>query len=201
MPNTPLDFSGLFGDNKQRSKMPVQPLSEGETYKHTSPEENGSTGLSEGLAGVRVNKLIKRAESERDMRLEAQRICKEHQKNTAQSQQVQAEILKGLKAGESVHSLFLKAAKVISIMTNNDLFYDQVDKDLISIYGSGLKEDPALQIELERVQDRLRRLEDAETREADLPVKDRIRRAIKAHRAKAVELERLLAGTDIKNVT
>lgn len=190
--NLTLDFSKLFGQEKQAPKIASDRFETGNEYKVSSQETKHNTDDFGSLQGQVASKLVKKATEERDQRAEAQRICREHQANTAKSQILQSEILKGLQLGEDIYSLFLKAAKAISLMTANSLFYSQAEKDLISIYGIGLKEKPALWIELESVEDRLGRLEEAIGREADPDNQDRIKRAITAHRSRAEDLRRMI---------
>lgn len=116
----------------------------------------------------------------------ATNVYAEYQKNTLISDSLQCEINKGLKSGEDIYSLFLKAAKVISLMTNNATFYDVARKDLISIYGAGLKESSVMEIELKDVQTRLNKLKQAAEREQDADDLSRIKTAIEYHE-KAVE--------------
>ena len=117
--------------------------------------------------------------------------------NTLISSTLQTQILKGLTAGEDVYSLFLKAAKVISLMTSNSLFYSQTEEDIKAIYGRGLQEKPPLQMELKEVQERLQRLKEAEKREQDKDSKERIQRAIQAHENKATELRGMIEKTQL----
>lgn len=56
----------------------------------------------------------------------AKTVYMEYQKNIRESEQLQIEIIKGLKQEESTESLLLKSAKAISLMTNNELFYKQI---------------------------------------------------------------------------
>lgn len=192
---TDLDFSGLFGQKKERSKTLVEPSLEGNAYQPANQAETLSTGQIEALEGVRVSKLINGVKEEREARAEAIKICREHQVNTAKSQQIQSEILKGMKAGADIYGLFLKATEAISIMTNNKLFYTQAEADLTAIYGIGLQERPPLSMELERVRERLQRLTNAEGRETDPDNRERIRRAIIAHKARVADLEEVIRKT------
>lgn len=192
-----LDFSKLFEQEKQAPESPVERVSEGNAYKTISQKEKPATGQIEGLEGQGAYKLVKKAVTEKETREEALRICREHQQNTAKSQMLQSEILKGLKAGEDVYSLFLKAAKAISLMTSNSVFYSQTEEDLKAIYGRGLQEKPPLQIELEEVQGRLQKLIEADKREKDSDSKERIQRAIQAHKNKATELREMIEKTQL----
>lgn len=107
--------------------------------------------------------------------------------------QLQTEILKGVKAGESVYNLFLKAVKAISLMTSNSLFYSQIEADTRAIYGEGLQEQAPLQCELAEVQKRLARLKEAQAEELEHDSRERIGRAIQAHEAKIAQLQGKIA--------
>lgn len=187
-----LDFSGLFSQKKEAPESPVEPISQGGQYETPSQKEKPVTGQIEGLDGLGTFKLVKKAVDSKNAREEALRICREHQENTAKSQHLQSDILKGLKSGEDIYSLFLKATEAISLMANNSLFHSQAEKDLVAIYGIGLQEKPPLSVELEQVQKRLQRLTEAEGRETDPDNRERIRRAITAHRGREKEIEALL---------
>ena len=201
MSDTGLDFSKLFNDKQDAHSKPTEQRKDDDARKLSSQELKCAGGDFESFQRVLAPSLIKKAVESKTAREEAVRICKDHQANTAKSQILQSEILKGVKAGEDIVSLFLKAAQIVSLTTNNSLFYTQVEKDLLAIYGEGLHERGAVSMELGQVLSRLERLTLAEKQETDPDNKERIGRAVTAHRAKAVELERLLAGTDIKNVT
>ena len=70
------------------------------------------------------------------------------------------------------------------------MFYEQVKVEVKAIYGEGLLEAVPLEMELEEVQERLRRLREAEARDGD---NKRISGAIAAHERKADRLRGLLA--------
>ena len=204
--NVVLDFSGLFSAEpieKAPSKSPVEPLLSGGQYKTLTEQEKPVEGLKTGLNGIpqkeppeqaKILLLDKQREREDHQRsLEAYRA---YQENTKRSEQLQSEILKGIKAGEDVYSLFLKAAKAISLMTSNSVFYSQIEDDTRSIYGRGLNYKPPLQNELQDTQKRLQRLLEAEQREADTDSRERIKRAVKAHREHIAELEAMIARAE-----
>ena len=75
-----------------------------------------------------------------------------------------------------------------SVKTSNSLFYSQAEADLIAIYGRGLQQKPPLQREREEAQKRLQRLLEAEQREQPPDSKERIHRAVEAHRKTIAEL-------------
>lgn len=187
-----LDFSGLFTGEppeKQAPESPVEPLLGAGEYKTLTETQKPVEGLTEGLEGQQAKKLFLDTQREREDHKRSLEVYKTYQENIKTSSQLQTDILKGLKAGEDVYSLFLKAAKAIALMTSNSLFYSQAEADLIAIYGRGLQEKPPLQRELQKAQKRLQRLLEAEQREQPPDSKERIHRAVEAHRKTIAELE------------
>lgn len=120
---------------------------------------------------------------------EAARIRGEYQKNILISDGLRCEINKGLKTGEDIYSLFLKAAKVISLMTSDTVFYDVAKKDMIAIYGVGLEKPPVLQIELNEIQARLNNLRQAAERKQGTDDVARIKTAIQYHERAAEKIK------------
>lgn len=120
-------------------------------------------------------------------------VYKQYQQNIARSGQLRTDIIKGVKAGESPYKLLLKAIECISLMTGDRLFLDATKADIKSIYGAGLLEGEPLQTELEEVQGRLAKLEQAAEREGEPEdSKRRIQNAIKAHRERAAQIQDLI---------
>lgn len=187
-----LDFTGLLTDEKQRSKTPVDAFSEGNAYKTTNQEQKAATSKIESLEREQATGLLIQAKKEKEAHQKAREIYKIHQESTKRSSQLQSEILKGVQAGENIHRLFLKAVEALSLATGNGLLFRQIKEDLIAIYGQGLQEKPALAIELEEVQTRLQRLTEAEQKTEDTDSKERIKRAIKAHKIRATEIEQAI---------
>ena len=204
--NVVLDFSGLFSAEpieKAPSKSPVEPLLSGGQYKTLTEQEKPVEGLKTGLNGIpqkeppeQAKILLLNTQREREDHQRSLEAYRAYQENTKRSEQLQSEILKGIKAGEDVYSLFLKAAKAISLMTSNSVFYSQIEDDTRSIYGRGLNYKPPLQNELQDTQKRLQRLLEAEQREADTDSRERIKRAVKAHREHIAELEAMIARAE-----
>lgn len=83
-------------------------------------------------------------------------------------------------------------------MTSNSLFYSQIEEDIEAIYGRGLQHKPPLQKELQETQTRLQRLLEAGQREQPPDSRERIQRAIEAHRATIERLEDMIAKADTK---
>lgn len=196
-----LDFSGLFTGEppeKQAPESPVEPLLGAGEYETITEPQKPTERLTEGLEGQQAKKLYLDTQREREDRQRSLEVYRTYQENIKTSSQLQTEILKGLKAGEDVYSLFLKAAKAISLMISNSLFYSQIEADIEAIYGRGLQHKPPLQKALQEAQERLRRLLEAEQREPEGDSKERIKAAIKAHRAEIERLEDMIAKADTK---
>ena len=117
------------------------------------------------------------------------RICQEYLENVCATDELQTEILKGIKAGEDFYHLFLKAAKAISLMTSNPQFYTQIKRDCRSLYGGIFNKKEPLQEMLEETHQRMAQLEKAAAIESDIDARDRITRCIDAHRDRIQELE------------
>ena len=121
------------------------------------------------------------------------RICREYLDNVSATDELQAEILKGIKAGEDFYHLFLKAVKAVSLMTSNPQFYNQIKRDCRTLYGGIFNNKEPLVEMLEETRDRMEKLEKAASVEADIDARDRITRCIDAHREKIEELEAQIA--------
>lgn len=177
-------------EKKQAPESPTEPRNASGEYKTIADDKKHLETLVEGLEGI--HKLQRQADAKKMDIDRSLAICKEYQQNIKTSSQLQTEILKGAKAGESVYSLLLKACKAISLMTSNSVFYSQLEGDIRAIYGQGLLDPLPLQIELQETQERLTRLREALNREIEPDAKDRIQRAVKAHEAKIADLESLI---------
>jgi len=137
-------------------KKPSEKLKGEGEYKTPIEVKKPLETLTEGLEGI--NKLQREADRKKQDIDRSLAICREYQQNIKTSSQLQTEILKGARAGEDIYSLFLKAVKAISLMTSNTVFYSQLEGDIRAIYGQGLLDPLPLQIELQQVQERLKRL-------------------------------------------
>lgn len=194
--NVILDFTGLFSQ-EEATESPVEPLLGAGAINNPIEPQKPVQGQINGLEREQAKQLFLQATREQEDHRRSLEVYRTYQENIKTSSTLQTQILKGLKAGEDVYSLFLKAAKAISLMTSNSVFYNQTEKDLIAIYGRGLQEKPPLQMELEEVQERLQRLREAEKREQASDSKERIQRAIQAHENKATELRGMIEKTQL----
>ena len=117
------------------------------------------------------------------------RICREYLDNVSATDALQADILKGIKAGEDFYHLFLKAVKAVSLMTSNPQFYNQIKRDCRSLYGGVYNQKEPLEEMLEETRQRMENLRRAAEVEADIDARDRITRCIDAHQEKIEALE------------
>ena len=194
--NVILDFTGLFSQ-EEAAESPVEPLLGAGAINNPIEPQKPVQGQINGLEREQAKQLFLQATREQEDHRRSLEVYRTYQENIKTSSTLQTQILKGLKAGEDVYSLFLKAAKAISLMTSNSVFYSQTEEDLKAIYGRGLQEKPPLQIELEEVQGRLQKLTEAEKREKDSNSKERIQRAIQAHKDRATELRGMIEKTQL----
>ena len=171
--NVILDFTGLFSQ-EEAPESPVEPLLGAGAINNPIEPQKPVQGQINGLEREQAKQIFLQATREQEDHRRSLEVYRTYQENIKTSSTLQTQILKGLKAGEDVYSLFLKAAKAISLMTSNSVFYSQTEEDLKAIYGRGLQEKPPLQIELEEVQGQLQKLIEADKREKDSDSKERI---------------------------
>ena len=128
--------------------------------------------------------LHKKREAQRAENARSLAICQEYNANRAKSGQLTAEILKGLNAGESPYILLIKAAECIGLLTGETRVFSQSVKDKITeIYGQGLTDSRALEIELADVRQRLAML----TR-PELEQTANIKNAVRAHKEREQQI-------------
>lgn len=178
-----LDFSKL---ENIAQKPPKNEQKGGGTVNTPTTPENATQGKIEGLQAISLNREQKAYQN-------MLTVYKNYQNNIRCSSQLQTEIIKGLKAGESLCSLFLKAMEAISKMTGNELLYTQAREDIKAVYGLGLQEREPLEVERREVAERLKRLEAAEQREGEPDdSKKRISAAVKSHRQRLAQIDDLI---------
>lgn len=87
-------------------------------------------------AAAAYSPLQKEADLIKSERERAMKVYKDQLENIRVSEELQAEILKDVKInGEDAQKILLKACKVISLMTGNNVFYEQIYDDLKKAYG------------------------------------------------------------------
>jgi hypothetical protein len=201
-----LDFSRLNGLSSEQSgeiasqpsKTPTKTFLEIDEYDTTN-EKSALDGLTEGLDGVPI--LQRQADANKAEKERALEVCRRYQENMKRSGQLQTDILKGIRRGENIYSLFLKAAQAISLMTSDTVFCNQINNDIKAIYGAGLSEPKLLELELEEVQGRLEKLRKASEQETE-DSQRRIRQAIQVHEQRIDELkEKITKAQDGESLT
>lgn len=117
-----------------------------------------------------------------------------YQQNIKRAGELIPSIQKGIASGEPAPALLLKALECISLMTGDKVLYSQGKKDLLAIYGWGLREPATLEAELEETRNRLAMLTRPELSTAGLMPEEQqnIQRAVTAHRERIDRLEREL---------
>lgn len=143
----------------------------------------------EPVDGIALIKLRRQQEDHKQI----QEAYKAYQDNIKRSGDLRAEILRGIKSGESTPTLLLKAVECISNMTGDKLFYTQAEKDIKAIYGEAFLSGESLELELVEVEERLSMLKKADKREdIDEGDKERITIAIKSHEKRQETIKALI---------
>ncbi len=117
---------------------------------------------------------------------------KAYLENAHRTEELQADVIRGAKAGESPWRLLLKCAQAVSLMTDNPTFYSQVERSVRAVYGEALGEPEPLAVDLEQTRDRLARIRDAEAKARSLDLKEEMQHAIRAHEQRIAFLEEKL---------
>lgn len=136
---------------------------------------------------------MKLTREQRD-RARQQEAYRGYQTNIRNAETLKTEILRGSGSGEEPAALLLKACKCISSMTGENLFCEQVERNLKTIYGEALLDPIPLEWELDEVRKRLDRLRQAMQEETRTEDRQRIARAIEANKVRAMRLEGLLGN-------
>lgn len=186
-----LDFAGLFDETPPEAPESLtEPLLSGRVIGTPDSPKKPPEAIKTGYEGQQAKELYAKHQRAEEYHRRSLEVYKTYQENIKRSSQLQTEILNGIKAGESVYSLFLKASKAISLMTSNTLFYTQIEADTLAIYGEGLQQKEPLEFQLAGTRQRLENLKAALERELEYNNKERIKRAIRAHEARIAELEK-----------
>lgn len=186
-----LDFRAIRGDPTEKPlESPTTALNGLDDIK---PLEPVKTAQKAPERTEQAGRLLTQYEQEQAEHERILAVYKEYQHNIKESGDLRTAILKGAKVGEPPVALLLKAVKCISLMTGDTVFYSQLEGDIVSMYGAGLLEPEPLELELKGVQERLQNLQkalDRNTEPADS--KQRIERAIQAHRARETQLKGMI---------
>ena len=123
---------------------------------------------------------IKRKNEEKDKQ---KQIFLMYTENLSKASIEQAEILKGLKAGNDIYNLFLKAIDTIELLSNNKAFSNQARENVIKVYGEQLGNKRPLEIQLEEINNRYNNIKKS-LQQAKGEDKKRIEKAAAEHKQK-----------------
>lgn len=172
-----LDFSpidALIERGRQKRKTAAEDSSTAATQR--SPEELGA------LADIKLT----RAQEDRQNSIE---MFKTYQDNIRRSDQIREELMRGVRSGERAESLFLKAVRAISLMTGDSLFYEQIEKDIRSIWGEGCLSEIPLEWEIAEIEERVQNMREAlKSEDMDPRSRERVMKAVSAHTRRMDEL-------------
>ena len=191
---TNLDFSGI---DKISSKKEKKNTNTTATQSHsnklkTNNTTNGKNGLNGQLEGLESKTPFDRQIERQNRHISmAREVYSTYQNNIKLSQLKRSSILKGLASGEDIYSLFLEAIEIISLMTEDKSYYDQIKKDLMTI-GKATDNKPVIEIEIKEAKQQLEQLEKAMTTTSTKEDKERLQRAIKRHRDRIESLNTTL---------
>lgn len=157
------------------------------TAKTNTPQSPaGSPQSEESLKGIKG--LAHKRKVEQEATAKSIELARKHQEIQEQSREAKFNLFAGIREGEPLPILFLKACDIIAKLTGDALFYDHIKGDLFTIYGNGLTDKSVLNCNLEEAQARLQMLTNAEARETDERAKNRLKQAIEKHQLIVNEL-------------
>ena len=136
---------------------------------------------AEGKIEPRTQALQRKADNRQKQLEDSARVLKEYQTNKRLTNGLVSEITKGIQQGADIYDLFLKAVEALAYATNDTALYERTRDNLKAIYGIGLKEPRALELEKEDTQKRLERLIKSLEEASDISDQLRLKRAIQAH--------------------
>lgn len=111
----------------------------------------------------------------------AKQIYSTYSNNRKLTRGLRAEIMQGVREGQNIYLLFLKAIKVIEVLVSDPVFYNTIEADIKTLHTNTFKDPLSIEQEAETVRNRLDSLNNALTTATDRGERDRIKRAIKEH--------------------
>lgn len=190
-----LDFSGLMNTKKNDVQADLRKDKEA-AYINTNGKQEKPL---EGNTGAK--KLINAYQAEEADSRRAAAIYKTYQDNIKRAGTLRTEIIKGVQRGESKTSLFLKAVEVIGLMTNDNVFVQQVKDDVRAVWGHGYGDADTIRMEVEEMKETIERLNASISREeadGDMDTLQRLKNAAQRHSERLDELERILQRIEAK---
>ena len=183
-----IDFSVLDSLKNDALKCPTNEDNYNTRRNTHKIEESQPQGKYEGENSISFNKLnqLKQANEK------AAELYRQEQENIKKAGDFIPEITKGILAADNPLDLLLKAINCIGLMTGNKVFYNQSLTDIKAVYGIGLHDPAAIEIDLQETDSRLAKLWVA-INEAAPEEQKNLERAIKEHERR-IEYLKKLAG-------
>ena len=166
----------------------------GDSYT-AEPEQAAAVPLPEQDNTEAIKKLQVKANLEKREQATYQQICGKYQENTRKAGQAKADILKGLQAGEDIHTLFLQACECISAMTGEDVFKEQAAEYIKKVYGFAFLQKKPLEMELQEVKDRVLKICAAIDRETNADTVSTLQSVLWGHIQRRDYLQALIDQT------
>lgn len=155
----------------------------------TALKNNKGENMNNNIDPVKQEQLQKELEYLRNAPTKKEMLA-EYESNRRKASQLQADILKGANAGEDIYTLFLQAVQVISLMTGNVPYYEQIKADIMAVYGIALQEPQALNVLLDAVQNRINKLDIAINQQGlDTADKARIQTALNKNKEQKEQIK------------
>ena len=170
-----LDFSKLDSLGS-----PQKPVDTSKTADYTKLPETPKKPV-EAKIGANTYTLQRQADSRKKQLEDSAGVLKEYQKNKRLTNRIVADITKGLQQGADIYDLFLKAVEALALTTNDTALYERSKQNMKIVYGIGLGEIRALELERQDTQRRLEQLTDAVKRADRVEDRERLKNAITAH--------------------
>lgn len=130
----------------------------------------------------KTQRLQRKADNRKKQLEDSTEVLRKYQTHRRLTNGLVADITKGLQQGADIYDLFLKAVEALALTTNDTVLYDNARENLKTIYGIGLKETHALELERKDTQTRLERLTQALNDAVRVEDKERLKNAIEAHK-------------------
>lgn len=183
-----IDFSVLDSLKSDALKCPTSEDNSSAQPSTPKEKENQPQGKYEGESGISFNKLNQLKQTNE----KTAELYRQEQENIKKAGGLIPEITKGILAAENPLALLLKAINCIGLMTGNSVIYSQCLTDIKTVYGIGLHDPQAVEIELQETDSRLAKLW-AAINSATPEEQKNLERAIKEYEQR-IEYLKKLAG-------
>ena len=189
-----IDFSVLDSLKSDALKCPTSEDNSSAQPSTPKEKENQPQGKYEGESGISFNKLNQLKQTNE----KTAELYRQEQENIKKAGDLIPEITKGILTADNPLTLLLKAIKCIGLMTGNNAFYDQSIQDIKAVYGIGLHDPQAIEIELQEIDSRLAKFW-AAIKDAAPEEQKSLEQAIKAHEQRIEYLKELGGITQQEN--